>query len=283
MSGASFAIIKKRIKSVHNTKKITKAMSLVATSKLRKNKEQLYINNQYKSSFDKIIRSILKDYEEENQFINGNGSNKKAYIIITSDLGLCGGYNGNIVSELNKRIKNIKEETLIFVIGQKGINSIKKLKYNIKKEYIDFPSIPRAKDAKLIAKDILELYISGEVGEINIIYTKFISTIKREVRVDRLFPVDKEELNETNFMEQYELEDLSILNELLIMYIEEKILNYMLHSKTSEESSRMEAMQSATKSADELLNKLNLQYNRLRQSAITQELAEIVGGAEAQR
>lgn len=283
MSGASFAIIKKRIKSVNNTKKITKAMSLVATSKLRKNKERLYLNNQYKNGLDKVIRSILKDYEEGNKYIDGNNSNKKAYIIITSDLGLCGGYNGNIISELNNRLKSTSEEAEIIVIGKKGVSNSKKFNHSIKKEYIDFPSIPSLKDAKLIANYIKDLYVSGEVGEINIIYTEFISTIKREVRVSKILPLSKEEVLSDKVIEEYDIEDSNIIDELIFMYMEEKILNYILHSKASEESSRMEAMQGATKSADELLEKLNLQYNRLRQSAITQEISEIVGGAEAQR
>lgn len=283
MSGASFAIIKKRIKSVNNTKKITKAMSLVATSKLRKNKERLYLNNQYKSGLDKVIRSILKDYEEGNKYIDGNNSSKKAYIIITSELGLCGGYNSNIISELNNRLKGIREEAEIIVIGKKGVSNSKKFNHSIKKEYIDFPSIPSLKDAKLIANYIKDLYVSGEVGEINIIYTEFISTIKREVRVDKILPLSKEEVLSDKVIEEYDIEDSNIIDELIFMYMEEKILNYILHSKASEESSRMEAMQGATKSADELLEKLNLQYNRLRQSAITQEISEIVGGAEAQR
>ncbi|CAM2754562.1 ATP synthase F1 subunit gamma [Hathewaya histolytica] len=281
MAGTSFAVIRKRINSINNTKKITKAMSLVATSKLRKNKERLYINNQYKANLHKVILNMLSSYEEGSILVDGNGSNKKLYIVITSELGLCAGYNANVISKLKESIKENNNEYGVFVIGQKGLNSIKRINYDILKEYTDIPSVPTFKYSKNITKDILDLYLNEEVGEVNIIYTEFISTIKREVKVERILPIDLNSDSKEN--EIYELENFEILDEVIKSYIEERLFNAMLNGRTSEESSRMEAMNGATKNANDILDKLSIQYNRLRQSVITQEISEIVGGAEAQR
>lgn len=285
MAGAGFATIKKRIKSINNTKKITNAMSLVATSKLRKSKEKLYVNSQFKKGFDEVIESIINGYEGNSIYFKGNGSKNKLYLIITSDLGLCGGYNVNVMLELNNQAKGDRENTKVLSIGQKGRNLLKKYRYETVAEYVEISAPPSSKDAKEITNKMLQLYRSGEVGEVYIIYTNFVSTVKRNVEVKNLLPLERSELSESNgiYIDTKNTDAEQMIKEIVPMYLQQVILNLLITSKASEESTRMEAMNGATKSANDLLDKLNLQYNRLRQSVITQEISEIVGGAESQK
>lgn len=285
MAGSGLIGIKRRIKSVTNTKKITKAMGLVATAKLRKSREKLDINNNYYDSFEGIIKDLVDSHEGYNIYKSGNESSKKLYIVITSDSGLCGGFNGNIVNRTIDQLKVQNGDYLLNVAGEKGIAYFERFKFNINKKYVDISDLPTLKEARDISNDALGLYENGEVGEVILVYTRFISPVKQEVVFEKLLPLGTKSEDEYNYEKYIKFEpDIdSILNNAAPIYIKEKILNLMIHSKSSEQSTRMSAMDGATKNANDLLEKYKLQYNRMRQGAITQEISEIVGGAEAQK
>lgn len=287
MAGSGLVGIKRRIKSVTNTRKITKAMGLVATAKLRKTKQSLEFNNMYRDSFSKILNEVLDNNEVENIYINGNNINKKLYVVLTSDSGLCGSFNVNVLNRAMEEISKDRKNSLIMVVGEKGVSYFNRLGYDIRAKFVDLPDIPTTKEAKLIGNAAVEMYTKGEIGEINIVYMEFFSQSNQEITVEKLLPLKEKSFDFDNvhfgrYM-HFEPEIDLLINNLFPMYIREKMLSYLIHSKTSEQSIRMAAMDGATKNANELLDKLKLQYNRMRQGAITQEISEIVGGAEAQK
>ncbi|MBN3347757.1 F0F1 ATP synthase subunit gamma [Clostridium botulinum] len=282
MAGAGLIGIRRRIKSVTNIRKITKAMGLVSTAKLRKARVNLEINKKYYNEYKVILKDIINFIEDSNIYIDGNGSHKKLYVIFTSDSGLCGSFNINIINNVINEIKEDKENSLVIVIGQKGRMYLKKLGINTLAEYIEIPDVPTTKEARAIAKNIIKLYSSKEVGEVFLVYSEFYSPVKQQVLINKILPFTKENKSYNKYIE-FNPPVTQFMDEILENYLKATILNCFFNSKASENGSRMTAMNGATDNANDLLDNLDLQFNRLRQSAITQEISEIVGGAEAQR
>ncbi|ABS35393.1 ATP synthase F1 subunit gamma [Clostridium botulinum] len=282
MAGAGLIGIRRRIKSVTNIRKITKAMGLVSTAKLRKARVNLEINKKYYNEYKIILKDIINFIEDSNIYIDGNGSHKKLYVIFTSDSGLCGSFNINIINNVINEIKEDKENSLVIVIGQKGRMYLKKLGINTLAEYIEIPDVPTTKEAGTIAKNIIKLYSSKEVGEVFLVYSEFYSPVKQQVLINKILPFTKENKSDNKYIE-FNPPVTQLMDEILENYLKATILNCFSNSKASENGSRMTAMNGATDNANDLLDNLDLQFNRLRQSAITQEISEIVGGAEAQR
>lgn len=286
MSGSGLISIKRRIKSVTNTNKITRAMGLVATSKFRKTKAELEINQLYTRSLGSILNDVLRSHNVQNVYKNGNNSKKKLYIVLTSDTGLCGAFNSNIINKAVEEISQDKENSIIMVIGAKGVSYFSRFNYEVSIKYTDIPDIPRLGDANNFATAALEMYDKEQVGQISIVYAHFISQSKNEIAIEKILPLEHSESSQNENNGDFVVFEPGInilLNDLVPLYMREKILNYLLQSKTSEQATRMTAMDGATKNANEMLDKLKLQFNRMRQSAITQEISEIVGGAEAQK
>ena len=284
MAGAGLIAIKRRIKSINNTKKITKAIGLVATSKLRKARQKLELNNAYYSSVNEIMNGILADKNlEKGIYFKDNGVNKKLYIVITSDSGLCGGFNGNVIARTLETISGDRENSVLITVGKKGRTYLKKFKIDSIAEFVEIPEIPTLKEVKAILEKALNLYMNKEISEVNVVYTHFVSSVKQEAKVKKILPITMEEDSEqTSTFVEFEPDKNIVLEGISELYLKQTLLNLMLNSKTSEESARMTAMDGATSNANDLLDKLNLQYNRIRQSSITQEISEIVGGAQAQ-
>lgn len=283
MGSAGLIEIKRRIKSVESTRKITKAMNVVATSKLRKVRKELSNSEDYHLLSEEIVNNLVSalpdDYE--NPFFNTSSNDlDKLYIVITSDTGLCGGFNGNVANKLNEIIVH-KSSSRVVVIGSKGISYMKRYGFDTEKEYIDIPDIPTIKEVRVIYDDVVRMFKNGEIGEVNIVFTEFKSPIKQEVKIEKLFPLVIKNESSKQFLVEPSLED--VLNSSLDIYFKSKIRRAMLHSKVSEQSARMTAMDGATRNANDILQSLNLKYNRIRQGMITQEISEIVGGAEAQK
>jgi len=284
MAGMGLLAIKRRIKSITNTTKITRAMGLVATSKYKKIREKVDINNNYLYALEETVRQVKENYEDDNIYIRGNNNSKKLYVVLTSDTGLCGGFNWSVANEIIDRLKSKKEDYKIIIVGQKGRIIFKKLNIETVAEYVEISNTPSQKEATTISNHALNMYSNCEVGEVYIVYKKLISALKNEVKIEKVLPLDfkSKENNSKDYV------DISAINEktmyeITSLFLSGKMLNSMLHSKASEHRARMESMGSATNNANDILEKLNLSYNRIRQSAITQEIAEIVGGAEAQR
>ncbi|AWK50672.1 F0F1 ATP synthase subunit gamma [Clostridium beijerinckii] len=283
MGAAGLLEIKKRIKSVENTKKITNAMGLVATSKLRKSRKELLVNNKFIESTEPIVRNLATTASEDgaNIYFDGNKSENKLYVVMTSDSGLCGGFNGNVVSYLQTLIGNKKSSTKIIVVGNRGIGYVRRAQLDTVGEYVDISDLPTVREAKVIFDKALQMYIDGEVSEVNIVYSDFISPVKQITKVDKILPIEKFEGKVKKNLIEPSLE--LVLEDALNIYLKGKIRGILLSSKCSEQSSRMTAMDGATKNANDLLSDLKLKFNRIRQGAITQEISEIVGGAAAQK
>lgn len=284
MAGAGLIAIKRRIKSVTNTKKITKAMGLVATSKLRKVKAIMEFNSRYNNEVEYIEKNIISLIDSSScKFTDGNSSKKKLYVVFTSDSGFCGGYNGNIVNSALGAIKGDRENNLIMILGQKGREYLRRFKYETTAEYVGLSDVPNMEEARMIADDVIRLFENGEVGEVYIVYIKFISSVRQDPVVERLLPLEKSESenSEGNFI--YEPQPNDMIEDIINIYIRSKLLNSLMSAKISEHNARMTAMDGASKNADDILNTLNLKYNRIRQTFITQEITEIVGGTEAQK
>ncbi|APF28894.1 MULTISPECIES: ATP synthase F1 subunit gamma [Clostridium] len=282
MAGAGLIGIRRRIKSVTNIRKITKAMGLVATAKLRKARVNLEINKKYYNKYELVLKDIINSMEDKNIYIDGNDSDNKLYVIFTSDSGLCGSFNVNIINNVIDEIKKDGEKSSAIVIGQKGRMYLKKLGVKTLAEYIEIPDVPTAKEARTIAQSIIELYSTKKIGEVFLVYSEFYSPVKQQVLINKILPFTKENKNDNRYIE-FDPSITQVMDEVLENYLKATVLNCFYNSKASENGSRMTAMNGATDNANDLLDNLNVQFNRLRQSAITQEISEIVGGAEAQR
>jgi len=289
MAGAGLVAIKRRIKSITNTTKITKAMGLVSTSKYQKIRNKVDTNNNYLYKLEEIMKKVTNNYEEDSIYIKGNKSSKKMYIVLTSDTGLCGGFNWSTVNELMSNLKGNNEEYNVIVVGHKGRVIFKKLNIETVAEYVDILDVPTQKEATIIINHALNMYSNEEIGEVHIVYKKLISAMRNEVKIEKVLPLsfdDEVNSNEKTTKNEYvniEAIDEKAIYEIISSFLGGKMLNSMLHSKASEHKSRMESMGAATDNANDILEKLNLQYNRSRQYSITQAISEIVGGAEAQK
>ncbi len=284
MGAAGLIEIKRRIKSVESTKKITKAMGLVATSKLRKARKELLLNEKYNNACIEISKEIFSSISDEYEsiYFKAKGLGEKLYIVLTSDTGMCAGYNSNIAAYLKKNIDDNNNGEKVIVVGRRGISAIKKYSINSFVEFVDMADIPTISEVNKIYNTIMNLYEKEEVSEVNIVYTKFITPSNQEVKIEKLLPFDKDEENDNS---SYILEPNKdeILSNTVSIYLKNKIKRYMLSSKASEQSARMSAMDGATENANDILQALYKKFNRIRQGMITQEITEIVSGAEAQK
>ncbi|MDD6402386.1 MAG: ATP synthase F1 subunit gamma [Lachnospiraceae bacterium] len=284
---ASMRDIKRRKESVQSTQQITKAMKLVATVKLQKARGKAESNKPYFKMLYKTICSILAKSENiDHEYLKENESNKKAVIAITSNRGLAGGYNSNIV-KLIASSDFSGEDTLVYAIGRKGIEGLSRKGYSIYKDYSDIINEPLFSDATALTKELLEQYSSGEIGEIYIAYTNFKNTVTQEPKLVKLLPLssddfkDDEEDEGKKLLMNFEPTPEEVLDKIVPKYMSNIIFGAFLESVASENGARMQAMDSATSNADEMISSLSLKYNRARQSAITQELTEIIAGADA--
>lgn len=281
MGAAGLIEIKRRLKSVQSTMKITKAMGLVATSKLRKSRKELSDINEYAEIAMQNLKSVAAIVDEnlDIPYFSKNDSEKILYIIITSDSGLCGGYNNNVVSYFNSLVED-KNNVEIINVGSRGSSYLSRLSYSTIAEYVDIPDVPTIKEVKTVYEKALNLFITGEVSEVRVVYTEFESPIKQVPKYEVLLPVEKEGEQDILFDVEPNIEE--VITNLLDIYLKGKLRKIMLSAKCSEQSARMSAMDTAAGNAKDIIDNLNLKYNRIRQAAITQEISEIVGGANAQ-
>lgn len=285
--------IKTRIKSIGQMRQITKAMKLISASKLKKARAQLDETLPYFNKVRETIADILThsgDVESKYFDIRDQKEAKKrAYIIITGDKGLAGGYNSNVKKLAEQTIGDDKENALLLVAGITGKAYFVKRNYNVYSEFdyaVQNPTVYRARE---IADIILDLYNKEVIDEVDIIFTEMISAMALEPKVLKLLPLEIHALREDVKSEdivldeqiKYEPSASSVLDVLIPKYIKGIMYGALVESFTSEQSARMTAMDNATSNADDMLLKLNLYYNRARQAAITQEISEIVGGAAA--
>lgn len=283
MAAVGLVTIRRRMKSVTNTQKITRAMGIVATSKLKKVMVKLEADKQYHNHFEDIKNNIINSLEGKSLYTRENKEGKKLYLVITSNLGLCGGYNINIVNEAVGGLSNNKEDYMVMVIGKKGKSYLNKFRIPIEKEFLDISDDPGLEHIKNISDLILNMYRDNIINSVYVVYAKFISTVKQVIETKKILPLEINNNISSKYDFEFEITADRALEEIIESYINGELLYYLLNSKVSEQASRMTAMNGATKNAKEILEKLTTQYNRIRQSAITEEISEIIGGAEAQK
>lgn len=281
--------IKRRIKSVTSTRQITKAMGLVATAKLKKSRERLDKSKPY---FDTILRSINEILEHSQDvrhpFLEKREVNNSLYIIITADRGLAGGYNSNVCKLLQNSIEDINKAKLI-ILGSKGKEFFNNKGYSIVGEMAGVSQTPEYKYAREIGEKAIQLYNDKEIDEIKLVYTEFKSTLSYEPKLLQLLPAkfdssdNHEESDEEDYLDVMRFEPSAgeVLNYLIPKYINDVIYGAMIESSASEQGARRVAMDNASENAEEMIDSLQLLYNRARQATITQEISEIVGGSEA--
>lgn len=279
---ASMRSIKSRIKSVSSTQQITKAMNLVAASKLQKTKTMLENTRPFSQETSRVIASIVNNSKGvSHAYLNEREVKKKLVILITGDRGLCGGYNTNACKA---GISVLGDDISFITIGSKGRDYVKRLELNILKSVTGVSEKPTYEEASEIGKIALQKFKDEEVDEVYLIYTEFISTISHEAKAIRILPVDtshfKFEENNNGLM-NYEPNEEEVLDYVIPKYINTVIFSGIVESSTCEQASRMMSMDSATENANDMISKLTLVYNRARQGAITQEITEIVSGANA--
>ncbi|MBN2221217.1 MAG: ATP synthase F1 subunit gamma [Vallitaleaceae bacterium] len=280
---ASIREIKRRKLSIANTQQITKAMKLVSTAKLQKAKHQAESTRPYFLNVHTTISTILaKSSGVSHPFLEDRKGNKNLYIVITSNRGLAGGYNNN-VGKLTVNHLQPGFEGKVIAIGKKGAEYLRKRHMNVIASHNDILDDPTYGKASKISDQALELYMKGEVDNIYISYTHFQSTLVQEAKLLKMIPVSTDEFKDEKGTSMMDFEPSAefVLERILPKYLSSIIYGALKESAASEHGARMNAMDSATNNATEMIDKLSLKYNRARQSAITQEITEIVGGAEA--
>lgn len=278
--------IKRRIKSVQNTKQITKAMEMVAAAKLRRAQERAEASRPYADKMREVITSIASGSKGVNHPMMVSREIKKTgYLVITSDRGLAGGYNGNLLRKLAQTIRQRHKsdsEYVVYVIGRKGRDFLKKRNFPVVGEVIGLSDSPDFVDIKEIASQAVGMFADGTYDELYLYYNEFISAISQVPTERRLLPLEEtnSEAEASNY--EYEPSPEGVLEVLLPKYAETLIFSALLDAKASEQGARMTAMGNATKNASEMISALTLSFNRARQASITQEISEIVAGANAQ-
>ena len=282
---ASMRDIKRRKSSIQSTQQITKAMKLVSTVKLQKAKNRAeqtdpYFNYMYKTVSSMLARSGNIDHP----YLTAGDSKKKAVVVITSNRGLAGGYNSNIVKLITGSDFD-KEDLDIYAVGGKGAETLERRGYHIADLQTEMMEAPTYPDAASLCNRVLDAFTSGEVGEIYLAYTHFKNTVSQEAKLIKLLPVEIEpdseenQASDSNILMNYEPNEEEALDMIIPKYVTSLFYGALVEAVASENGARMQAMDSATSNAEEMISDLSLKYNRARQGSITQELTEIIAGA----
>jgi F-type H+-transporting ATPase subunit gamma len=313
---ANLKDIRDRIQSVKNTKKITEAMRLVAAAKVRRAQEQVTATRPFADSLAQVLYNLqnrLRFEDVDSALFQQREVKSVALLVVSGDRGLCGGYNSSIIRRAEQRAKELKAEginCILVTIGRKATQYFERRDYNIDQSYIGLEQIPTAAEAAKIGDELLSLFLSEKVDRAELVYTKFVSLIASKPVIQTLLPLtvqglevqddeifrlttrggnfevqrEKVATNATASFPQdmiFEQNPSQILDALLPLYLNNQLLRALQESAASELAARMTAMNNASENASELVGSLTLEYNKARQAAITQELLEVVAGAEA--
>ncbi len=280
--------IRTKIKSVENTRKITRAMEMVAAAKMRKAQERMRAARPYAEKIRNVAAHLSRaNPEYKHAFLAKRDSIKNVgLIVVTSDKGLCGGLNTNLlrlaVSEM-KTWQGEGKDLMVCAIGNKGFGFMNRIGAKVKSHLTGLGDTPHVEKLIGAVKAMLDAYVAGEIDAIYLSYNHFINTMKQEPRVEQLLPLSGEQMGtaEGNWDYIYEPDAKKVIDELLLRYIESLVYQAVVENMASEQSSRMVAMKAASDNAKNVISELKLVYNKARQAAITKEISEIVGGAAA--
>ncbi|MEY2978572.1 MAG: F0F1 ATP synthase subunit gamma [Prochlorotrichaceae cyanobacterium] len=312
---ANLKEIRDRIKSVKNTRKITEAMRLVAAAKVRRAQEQVLKTRPFADRLAQVLHGLqsrLKFEDVDLPLLKVRPVETVAIVVISGDRGLCGAYNSNVIRRAENRIAEVKAEGLnyqMILVGRKAAQYFQRRNHPIEATYTNLEQVPTADEASRIADELLSVFLSENVDRVELVYTKFVSLVSSKPVVQTLLPLDPQgleagddeifrltsrggnfeverdrvSLGETPLPQDmiFEQDPVQILNALLPLYLNNQVLRALQESAASELAARMTAMNNASDNASDLIKSLTLSYNKARQAAITQQIMEVVGGAEA--
>lgn len=278
--------IKRRIRSIKNTQQITKAMKMMAATRLRKAQDSVTQARPYANRLQDVLGRLAEGAAGvKHPLLDKREVNRIGYIVITADRGLCGGYNTNVIRKVNGQVKTMDNVGMVCV-GRKGRDFFRRSGKKLEAEYTGLGESIEFIQAAEIAKTVIQQYSEGVFDEVRLVYTEFISALTQQVQEVKLLPI--EAVGQEGSVDHkvkpltiFEPSAEEVLNTLLPKYVETLIYRALLEAKASELGSKMTAMGAATDNATEMINKLTLSFNRARQAAITKEIAEVVGGAAA--
>jgi F-type H+-transporting ATPase subunit gamma len=280
--------IRGKIKSVENTKKITKAMEMVAASKMRKAQERMRAARPYSDKVRQIVGNLSRaNPEYVHPFMQTNEANVVGYVVVTTDKGLCGGLNTNVLRAVTSQLREQQAKgnsAEVVAIGNKGLGFLNRVGAKVVSQVTALGDTPHLERLIGPVKTLLDAYTEGRVNAVYICYTKFINTMKQESVIEQLLPLSAAELqgnagHDWDYI--YEPDATAVIDELLLRYVEAQVFQAVAENMASEQSARMVAMKAATDNAGNVINELKLVYNKTRQAGITKELSEIVAGAAA--
>ncbi len=287
-AGDSLRDIRRRIKSIQNTQQITRAMKMVAAAKLRRAQGAAEAARPYAQALRGLVgRLASRNVRFAHPLLRSSGGVRRVgYLVITADRGLCGAYNANVLRRTAVELAREEREVVVVAVGRKGRDFFARRSFPVLAQFVRLGDDPRYELAQSITAEVERLFVAGEFTELKLVYTRFLSAMQYKVEVVRLLPLHGGELEErggatTSWDYIYEPTVAAVLGPLLARYVAGTVFGALLEAKASEQGARMVAMDSASKNAEKMLKLLTLKRNKARQTAITRELAELVGGAEA--
>ncbi len=287
MPGGNIRDLRRRVKSVSNIQQITRAMKFVSAARLRKAQERMFAARPYATRMMKVLNSMATRVDPETHpLLQERKIEKTMLLVFTTDKGLCGGFNSNLIKSAVQFIKDEKlsDSLSLTMIGKKGAEWFKRRPWPIKHQYLNVMNKVDFNHAREIAETITKYYVEGEVDAVYLLYNQFKSVVAQNITLEPLLPIQKldiENADETLLDYIYEQPAGEIFDNLLPRHIETQIFRAMLESEASEQGARMTAMEAATNNAEEMIEKITLHVNRVRQGSITTEIIEIVSGANA--
>jgi len=281
--------IRGKIKSVENTKKITKAMEMVAASKMRKAQERMRAARPYAEKVRQITGNLSRaNPEYTHPFMQTNDAKTAGFVVVTTDKGLCGGLNTNVLRAVTTKLKDLQAQGVdaeAVAIGNKGLGFLNRINAKVVSSVTGLGDAPHLDKLIGPVKVLLDAYTEGRVNAVYLCYTKFINTMRQESVIEQLLPLNTGDLQDNaggrDWDYVYEPDAPAVIDELLLRYVEAQVYQAVAENMASEQSARMVAMKAATDNAGSVIGELKLVYNKTRQAAITKELSEIVAGAAA--
>ena len=281
---ANLKDIRDRIKSVRSIQKVTKAMKMVAAAKMRKAQERMEQARPYTKRLVDVIHHLLPDVDRDLlPLLDIRPIQRVGYVVVTSDRGLAGSFNTNVVKKAESEINDIgKDNVDLFCIGKKARDHFKRRNYNIVKSHIEFWNDLEFSDALKIGEKIINHFVTKKVDEIHVCYNEFVNVATQSIQSEQLLPLEYNQEDNSSISDRlYEPSKEKLTKSLIPRHLNVQMWKYLLESYASEQAARMVAMENATENAEDMIKNLTLEFNKARQASITKEMLEIVGGAEA--
>ncbi len=287
MPGGNVRDVRRRVRSVQNIQQITRAMKFVAASKLRRAQDRIFSARPYANRMLAVLNSLAARANPElHPLLVQRDGDKAMLVVVTSDRGLCGAFSANIIKAATRYIReeNINETISLTLVGRKGADWFRHRPWTVRHEYVNIMSRVDLKYAQEISRSIIGYYLAGELDAIYLVYNEFKSVVQQKVVIEKVLPIqrlDFDDQEEVLLDHIYEQPPSVLFDHLLERHVETQVFRAMLESEAAEHGSRMTAMDAATRNAKDMIESLTLRMNRMRQTSITTEIIEIIGGAEA--